>query len=512
MAAWMSLLLFVVLMITVGCGLKASEDARQTEVAPTIDIPATVAAAIADHMDKAVATSESPSLSDVAATATAVPATPSPTPIFVPTPTLLSRSAASAVTVLPTPTLSARPTPATSSQTVASLHWYVDGVEEAEREAVEALYWANEWHQGIAGVEWVQDGLTGAEVEVIKSLNIITQGGQGPDWERDTERAAMQAMAVLEMPFLWSVSAIDARAAHALAMMSLSDQDLFQSVLEHPKLEPDGLTDKNAIWISMLRMAYIADANHEGEGRIEDVWNGNLTIIDKQVTLPISGTVTLTSVGIGKESILAPVKMAVLEQSVRNVEAVMARPFPTDWIVLALIEGAGSHFGSFIAIGPHASDQTYIHEVAHYYWNDSIGHSPWLAEGGAETMVELARGKDPVGGSRSCSYEGKPNEVQPTILGVEEAFDSSKRSLYRICAYTIGEDFFADLYAVLGERLFLERFRTLYDYTLERDQVSDSIDGCEFLAIWSADLGEGDQQAVQDVVIKWYGAGLKCRP
>ena len=87
---------------------------------------------------------------------------------------------------------------------------------------------------------------------------------------------------------------------------------------------------------------------------------------------------------------------------------------------------------------------------------------------------------------------------------------ASEQALGRICAYTIGEDFFADLYGVLGEQSFLGRFRSLYDYTLELDQVGDSVNGCEFLEIWTDDLDVGDRQAVHDVVVKWYGEGLEC--
>ena len=396
------------LILALGCMMGDSETPP-----PTADIQAVIAAALATQAAKTQPTPAPPS----------EPTQPKPTPtketvaeLSLPTPSQQPPVTSADRTPLPTapaPQPTSRAESNTPVLTVASLPWFADGVDEGELEAVEVLYWAAKWHPGIAGVEWIQDGLNRYEVQVVRSLNIITQGGQGPDWERNAERAAAQATQVLGMPFLEAVSAMDAEGTHSLAMLSLSDQELFQRVLDHPRLKPDGLTDQDAVWVWMLDMAYIADANHEGSGRFEDVWKGNLMIVDRQITLPFSGTVGLTSVGIGDEGILAPVKMAVLEKTVRSVEAVMERPYPTDWIVLAVIEGGGSHFGDFLAIGPHASDQTYIHEVAHYYWNDSIGHPAWLAEGGAEAMVELARGRDPVGGSRRCAYEGKPMDVQP---------------------------------------------------------------------------------------------------
>ncbi len=499
------------------------------EPTETLDIEATITAAVAAALPTSTLTpTQTPTPApDLPATITVQVQAQVAATIAAIAPTLRTNTAPSptvanpprstpAVPLTTTPTRQATLTalpPKSALGRVESLQWIADGISENEFDAADTLYQIAQFRprlaEAILDKQYVMDGLTISEHEVVKSISAIAQGGQGPDWERDQEQALKGATEVLEMPFLRSIDTTDAGAANALAGLSLMDRDKFKEVLNHPRFDANGITDQDTMWVWMLNVAYIADANNPGEDLYQTALQDNLPTQTQSIDLAISGNVTLTVIALGNHGEWIPLQMARLKESVRVIEDIMQHSYPTNQITLILTEGGGAYYGKYMTLPPRYLSTT--HETAHYYWG--IQFPSWISEGAAEMIVDISRGHNPASSSRGCGYPGKGIEEQPTILQMEEYKRTTGLTGSRVpCTYAIGEGMFDDLYAILGRELFLDRFRELFhlsDHTGTR--AASPVEICDFQKIFTAGLRSDRKQAVLHDIAKWYGDEPACK-
>ena len=160
--------------------------------------------------------------------------------------------------------------------------------------------------------------------------------------------------------------------------------------------------------------------------------------------------------------------LELVESIVREVEGTMGRPLPLDYVGAlfgeAVSPGAiGINYRTGLVIEPRfdvadggeeAEQLRWVlaHEVAHYWWN---GNENWIDEGMSEFMAAASygypRGRDYPLLREPCAEARSLSELPP------EPGDSVS------CDYSLGQRMFFSLYRALGEDLFYQAARRLYD-------------------------------------------------
>ena len=397
------------------------------------------------------------------------------------------------------------------ASSVVTLDWVKDGVDGTE---AEALGWVNnfgsaEVTSSIVSLGWVEDGIEEIEVKALEQLSYIGNGDVevastdvSLDWLRDgtesldvklieelsylVEKDAEAARRIAGMPFLETIEPADVSAVMSLTRLASFTPDAFVVVMSHAAIR-DGISNDQTPVVATL---YGVAKNNPG---LVDILldESKVSIEKRTITLTLAGDVDLDII---RTAPGASSSMDLLEHSVRRVEDYMGTPFPRRHVSI-LYENAvgagGKNFGTHIAILPEADvddenelDRTVIaHEVAHYYWG---GNKSWIDEGGAN-FLELQRpsmGTSPKDATASVSDPPCGN-----VSDIAE-FENLENDIDTVCAYSLGERLFVDLYLVLGVERFREGFRTLYlsseSESLGIDQVREAFrsdDGSEVAVI-----------------------------
>ena len=436
-------------------------------------------------------------------TATPTPrptATPTPRPTSTPTPRPTATPAyAVAWANLPNVPWLEQNRPALATA-IKSLPWVVDGIAEAEREAVLDLVQLATFYEpvfsGLIRKPWAKDGLGDSEATVVQNL----RGIAGQD-----EAVALRLVA---MPFLNEVQPSDGVAVRSLRLLAHFNARDFQRVMSHPTLR-NGISDD---WAKVV--ALLSGVSRTNPQLIDVLLDPNrVTLEERSITLPQAGSVDLAIIRTGPESARS---MDLLEHAVRHAEAFMAEPFPTGYVVL-LFENAvagssvGTNFGTHMAVRPEydvddgsreaeSVPHTIAHEVAHYYWS---GNRDWVDEGAADFMASIAEsartGQRAETNNPPCGYARSISDL--------EGLNSPRGSDAFDCNYALGERLFADLYRGLGDVRFREGFLNLYLLS----QVEDDDDAQTGTTVGIDDLKEAfrtgaDRAAtlVDVIVARWY--------
>ena len=133
-----------------------------------------------------------------------------------------------------------------------TLPWVQDGISPADSASLGRFYGlitadAHRLVQALTQKPWVRDGLDESEQKVLVYLWSITVHAQRQDEDA--------AVAILQMPFLYSVDAADAAAMQSLAYLhSHSKGSYLRQVLSHPFLS-DGIADWNVGLVSVMYLA-----------------------------------------------------------------------------------------------------------------------------------------------------------------------------------------------------------------------------------------------------------------
>ena len=127
---------------------------------------------------------------------------------------------------------------------ITSLAWVADGIDDAERPAVQELVdievlFGTDSAPALVNKPWVSDGLDEHAFTVVETLARLTESA---------EEAAKQ---ILAMAFLETVEAVDADAVVALVGLTIHESELFNAVVERPWLD-DGLDEAEALLLQKL--------------------------------------------------------------------------------------------------------------------------------------------------------------------------------------------------------------------------------------------------------------------
>ena len=421
------------------------------------------------------------------ATPTAVP-TAAPTAVPTATPTAVPTAAPTAVptatppaapTVTPTAMPTATPTPTPpplprpqrrpyfevwiylsnsywldtqvqdAAAAIQALPWVADGIDDAERQAVQQLIdlgvQSSEVCKTSVGQPWVADGLDESEREVLTRLGEIAT---------KDEAAALR---ILEMPFLDTVAAVDAGAMRALWHLASKYRERFQQALAHPTLR-EGITDEWAKVVVVLGV--VRDDTPDLLDTLLDP--DQVNVEERTINLPLAGEVDLAIVRTrpGSEH-----SMDMLERCVRGVEDFMGVPLPVGYVTVLFednISVSGFNAQTYIAaLTRHDVGGSAIgilsHEVGHYYWR---GNHAWVDEGAATFISRTLREDSP---ARWAEPYGFPFRFAANLADLESRLAlGSDRGYLSLSNRQLGDRIFTDFYRTLGDDTFRAGFRNLY--------------------------------------------------
>ena len=343
------------------------------------------------------------------------PHTPTPAATQTPTPTATPRPTA---TLVPTPQPSPTPTPApwtwptatpapprptatpvpNAVRAIEALPWVLDGLTGDEpyyKRRLETYTWNPEYSEPLAlavvAKPWVQDGLTSVEAWTIGPIFSFVGTHHPPTAKSCAPDCEPLALRLLDMPFLETIDAIDARAANSLQSLLHYDYPSVHEILSHPTLR-DGITDDLAPVVFVLSSVF--------SGKLWVPQSLDYLLDPEQtspqervITLPHTGTVKLVGIIPGKTASDAGVSRAmdILEYSVRTQEEFMGAPFPDPQLVMSIFD-RGYSDGGYVRshINSSTVDEYVIaHEVGHAYFGTIIGN--WINEGGANFLETITR-------------------------------------------------------------------------------------------------------------------------
>ena len=336
----------------------------------------------------------------------------------------------------------------------------------------------------MASLPWAADGLSETEEEIVEQLLFLYVANSTPT-----------AVSLMDMPFLQSVNPGDLQAVTSLRMISQEDRPAFQQIMNHPTFAAGGITDAWTPVVATLKSA--------------QQFNRNLipTLLDhaqvhletRKIQTPLRGTVALNIVRIGTAS--DPQSMDRLESAVRNAEAFMREPFPTDMVAILYADAvrgsnAGVNYGSGITILPEydsatekGAHKTIDHEVAHYYW---AGDENWIEEGMA-TFIEAV-----FLGHRTGT------RIQPDsrpCLEFRAIAQLSTKDDTHPCDYSLGERLFIDLHDAVGDQEFRKGMAALYRESTVEDNADNMIGTKLGISHVKATFGSA---AAKRMIDRWY--------
>ena len=310
----------------------------------------------------------------------------------------------------------------------------------------------------MASLPWASDGLSETEEKIVEQLLFLY-----------VVNSTLTAVSLMDMPFLQSVNPGDLQAVTSLRMISQEDRPAFQQIMDHPTFAAGGITDAWTPVVATLRSAQ--QFNRSLISKLLDQAQVNLEA--RNIQTPLRGTVALNIVRIGAAS--DPQSMDRLESAVRNAEAFIREPFPTDMVAILYADAvrgsnAGHNSGQSIVILPEydsatekGTHKTIDHEVAHYYW---AGDENWIEEGMA-TFIEAV-----FLGHRTGT------RIQPDsrpCLEFRAISQLSTKDDTHPCDYSLGERLFIDLHDAVGDQEFRKGMAALYRESTVEDNADNMI-------------------------------------
>ena len=310
----------------------------------------------------------------------------------------------------------------------------------------------------MASLPWAADGLSETEEKIIEELLYLYVKNTTPT-----------AVSLMDMPFLQSVNPGDLQAVTSLWMISQEDRPAFQQIMNHPAFQGTGITDA---WTPVV--ATLESAQSYNRSLIPALLDhAQVHLETRTIQTLLRGTVTLNIVRIGAAS--DPQSMDRLESAVKNAEAFMGEPLPTDVVNVLYADAVrgsnvGHNSGHSITIlplydspGEERSQRINDHEVAHYYWR---GNENWIDEGMA-TFIEAV-----FLGHRTGTRIQPDNRPCPEFRAISQL--STKDDTHP-CDYSLGERLFIDLHDAVGDQEFRKGMAALYRESTVEDNADNMI-------------------------------------
>ncbi len=354
----------------------------------------------------------------------------------------------------------------------------------------------------LAAAPWLSEGASRNELKLLEDmvrdlgsapllLKIAREFGEDiDDIELDslqdlqnvvgTSAAAAEAAAEFMGPTL---DGLDNYLAEGLSGLSARVPDGLHELASLPWFE-DGLNREEAAFISTLRYA------NEFSPRLFSDLTGSYHVRSATVSLPLAGESTIWV--FQNEPFPDDDRMLEeIEAAARIIEDFMGAPFPTNEIislVLAFPPGAdrevgpGSHTGTFVQYSRSGQQpvprDTINHEMAHYYFTNSIG-GPWLTEGGAQLMeeyidhVEGRSGIDTAKRAALHNYHGTC--IEQGIDNIRQLnYHQARSGAYPLgCSYALGRHFLLSLFEVMGRDALASALRRFHELKARGQEPTD---------------------------------------
>ena len=358
-------------------------------------------------------------------------------------------------------------------------------------------------------------GFTAAELAVFWNLLLCSR--QNPDALRS----------LLQKPLLLD-SLVNDKEEIIVNALCYTDGSWLEQVINHPVLS-DGLSEEDATILSMAHDLYRIIANWRPQMEIHLAGTGEsllsltnfegLATEERAIELPRAGETLLTIIRYQEPE--TPT-MDFLERAIRFNEEYMGRPFPNDWIVLYFDNedsGVGiAHHGTHIAMreeleisGPEGwgVDLPYVlvHETGHTY---AMSAPDWIGEGSANLLVYLTKRKW-MGQQAATEYAAwtSPQCYEVANLSELEELNTLPGNPLFTCNYELGVQLFVELHGTLGDEIFQQGFRNMYQKSLQ-DDTNDDCKGtrlgiCHVAAAFKSGVSEEVAEQVDEILSRRYG-------
>ena len=242
---------------------------------------------------------------------------------------------------------------------------------------------------------------------------------------------------------------------------------------------------------------------------------------ERTVNLKHSGDVQLAIIRLRDRETPA---MEFLEHAVRTIEELVGVPLPTNYIALYFDNATsspttnGTNYRTHITMLPGYDEERSrkwkraphltAHEFTHYYFGGA--NQAWIDEGTAEVLATISEN---VRVGSQIAPDNEPCNLFQTISEIEKLESGNKierrTDEYR-CYYSLGERLFLDLYRTLDEETFRQGLGNLHLKSL-RDAPDDDCEGtllniCHLVAAFKSDVPDETAAEVDRIVRRWYGA------
>lgn len=402
--------------------------------------------------------------------------------------------------------------------------WLADSISATELSVAHALCesvyrYDVDIYLRVSEMSWLADGVDDAERNAVQGLTRCAQ---------DAPEVLHLLSAMLDKPWLKD----DITRAESMVVNAMcdsywrSDTERHLRILSYPALN-DGISDQEARDLTLLESiirGWRPEADIQSWGTGESLFaatgQAGLTVEERTIELPLTGETILTIVRYREPE--SPT-MDLLERALRFNEEYMGTPFHTNWIVLyfdnrdTIIRSA--YYSRQIAIideyeiiRPGESETgllgTLVHETGHYYWNQGRF---WISEGAAEFLVYLAK-RELIGQEAATNHVTHRNpqcDAITNLLQLQAMGAAPQDVPYGACNYELGMKLFVELHDTLGEESFRQGFRNLHLKYLHGDPTDNCRDIylgiCHVAAAFRAGASDEVTAKVDEILERRYG-------
>ena len=407
-----------------------------------------------------------------------------PTPTHIPVPTATRTPMPEPAPTAPpthTPTPSPTPTPTPTIKELAAAHlseiipWLEGPPRDDYSDVAELLVdlWVRDRDFGasVAGLPWVADRVDEEEARVLYRLRDIAATDPelgkrivGYPWFADRitqgQRGNLHAYVLI-----------------SLSRLAASGSDVVGQVTARPWFA-DGLDREEAAFL--VALGHVA---RRSPTLYQDLLQAHFTQ-NRTVSLPLVGDV---NIWVFQNAPFPPEEdlVTVIEDTARISESLLGAPFPTNEIILLVVDRSEKHYS--IDPGHFYTNMRLIrssgkvwrlpHETAHYYFFAPITGPRWLTEGAAEFIAAYSddrTGVKELAGTRAntsrlarhCVDVQQMENIRHLSSVLANGWEVSQA---KGCVYQMGENFLHSASAVMGEEAMMAALGELYLSDLGRE-------------------------------------------
>ena len=348
----------------------------------------------------------------------------------------------------------------------------------------------------LAATDWVSDGIEAHELPVL--FAIVSTA--------DSPTASAEFLSGIPGLTAHLPGDLPAHATRALANLALDGQGHLEQIRAQPWFA-DGLTEEEAVLVVILERA--AD---DLPAHFRDLLTGRFSRT-RTVEFPLTGEVRLWVV---QDTPLSDgdVILQDMEETVRYLEEVVQEPFPTDVLILSVVDPNKESYGLGgewlnthirLARNPHSGSVEEIpHEAGHFIFKGPR----WYSEGASElgrafvnhrTGVQtLDQRREELANTERCTSYAN---IRHWAHEVQERGPTPGD----LCPYILGENLLLNAWNLLGQDNMSATLRELY--VLNRDKETPITEEVVYDA-FLRNVPSGKQAAFQDLYRRLHGGAF----